>query len=132
MRLLILYLKHLSLHVASIVNNWWAPLGVLRLYTVSCKALRHGIYTLHYKSSPPVFLKGCKKIKRCISYRQVETYGILDFILRPITILSIWSRNLFILAQPLPPKMMSVWRSSAGSLLPIVNFLAEISLVGVN
>ena len=30
----------------------------------------------------------------------------------------IQSRNLFILVPPLPPKVMSVWRSNAGSLLP--------------
>ena len=28
------------------------------------------------------------------------------------------SRNLFTLAPPLPPKMMSVWRSNVRSLLP--------------
>ena len=43
--------------------------------------------------------------------RDVRRLGI-----RPITILLIQSRNLFILATPLPTKMMSVWRSKAGSL----------------
>ena len=37
---------------------------------------------------------------------------------RPITILMRQSRNLFTLAPPLPPKMLSVWRSNVGSLLP--------------
>ena len=44
--------------------------------------------------------------------------GVLILGLRPITILLIQSRNLFTLAPPLPPKMMLVWRSNAGSLLP--------------
>ena len=35
-----------------------------------------------------------------------------------ITILLIQSRNLFILAPPIPAKMMSIGRSNAGSLLP--------------
>ena len=68
-----------------------------------------------------------------------ETCGVLLLRLRPITIIMEQSRNLFILAPPLPPKMMSVCRSNAGSLLPtgstmisIGNWVVEASLVRQN
>ena len=38
--------------------------------------------------------------------------------LRPITALSTFSTNLLIIDPPLQAKMMAVWRSSVGSLLP--------------
>ena len=58
------------------------------------------------------------KAKPSICYRQVETCGVLNLRLRPITILLIKSMNLFALDPPLPPKMMSVGKSIVGSLLP--------------
>ena len=51
-----------------------------------------------------------------VAYRQVEMCSMLILRLRPIFILLIQSRNSFILALPLPPKMMSIWRSKAVSL----------------
>ena len=58
------------------------------------------------------------RAKQSICFRQAETCGVLILGLRPITILLTQSRNLFILAPPLQPKMMSAWRSNEGSLLP--------------
>ena len=56
--------------------------------------------------------------KQSICCLQVEACGVLVLRLRPITILSIQSRNLFTLDPPLSPKMMSVWSSNAGLLFP--------------
>ena len=61
--------------------------------------------------------------ERCTGYNNVfravfVPLHLISLRLRPITIHLIKARNLFILAAPLPPEMMSVWRSNAGSLLP--------------
>ena len=58
------------------------------------------------------------KMGLAVNEGRTKTCGALILGLRSINIILIRSMNLFILATPLPPKMMSVWRSNAGSLLP--------------
>ena len=69
------------------------------------------------------------RAKQSICYRQAATCGRLIFRLRPITIILIQSRNLFILAPPLTPSMASIWRIRAGSFLPSRNLSRTTKLI---